>query len=199
VALLFFSPFIVTGSLWGICRLRYRKRFEFRLKTRELHVEERTWRGSSTPERVPFAAVHIETRYDEMRFSRRYVQGYFSLVQYGRKPLATYFAYSHAEADAASDELSRATGIPKRREARTPAFKRDDVVRVCSLQGHVCRRSFAPSERLPAVGDVGKVRDVLCRHKPPDWFLVEAVEPDGATRWLAEFPAEGLEGSQTRS
>jgi hypothetical protein len=37
VALLFFSPFIMTGSLWGICRLRYRKRFEFRLKTRELH------------------------------------------------------------------------------------------------------------------------------------------------------------------
>jgi hypothetical protein len=67
-----------------------------------------------------------------------------------------------------------------------------DVVRVLSLDGMQCgeRDQYW---RTPEIGDVAAV--VMLLRVPPDsdGYLLECVDSDGRTLWLASFPRDALE------
>ena len=49
------------------------------------------------------------------------------------------------------------------------------------------------NQRLPAVGDVGTLLDILRAAGQPDRYVVECSGPDGTTIWLDDFDAGELE------
>ena len=51
----------------------------------------------------------------------------------------------------------------------------------------------ATSNRVPVVGEVGAVLEVLTAQGLPDAFLVECTDSKGATLWLHEFRAHELQ------
>jgi Domain of unknown function (DUF4926) len=69
-------------------------------------------------------------------------------------------------------------------------FHELDVVRLCRLLA--ATRHVTGTEgvvRQPRVGDVGAIVHVLAENA----FIVECVDSDGRTTWLADFVAEELE------
>jgi hypothetical protein len=71
-------------------------------------------------------------------------------------------------------------------------FRQYDVVKVALLlEAPQSYNSFHVNARAPIVGDVGTVVEVL-RSGGETRFLVECVEPDGATAWLSTFRSEEL-------
>jgi hypothetical protein len=69
-------------------------------------------------------------------------------------------------------------------------FRELEVVRVVRLltpTREVC--GTAGVSRQPRVGDVGSIVHVL----GPRAFIVECVDPEGLTAWVADFEAEELE------
>lgn len=71
------------------------------------------------------------------------------------------------------------------------AIREYDVVRVLSLEG--CRGCAGLGARTPAIGDTGAVVSILSADGVPDMYLVECVQPDATTAWLASFPEHALE------
>ncbi len=71
------------------------------------------------------------------------------------------------------------------------AIREYDVVRVRSLDG--CRGCTGLGVRAPAIGDTGTVVSLLSADEQSDLYLVECVQPDATTAWLASFPAHALE------
>lgn len=71
------------------------------------------------------------------------------------------------------------------------AIREYDMVRVLSLEG--CRGCAGLSARVPAIGDTGAVVSILSADGAPDLYLVECVQPDATTAWLASFPRHALE------
>jgi hypothetical protein len=65
-------------------------------------------------------------------------------------------------------------------------FREHDVVRVDSLKS--ARPDLSLSARLPVVGDMGTIVNVLA----PDEFIVEAVGTEGSTEWLCDFNGSDL-------
>lgn len=49
------------------------------------------------------------------------------------------------------------------------------------------------NQRLPQVGDVGTLLDILHAPGLPDRYVVESSGADGITVWLGDFAAEELE------
>jgi hypothetical protein len=49
------------------------------------------------------------------------------------------------------------------------------------------------NQRLPQIGDVGTLIDVLSTSGSPNKYVVESSAPDGTTIWLADFFEEELE------
>lgn len=72
------------------------------------------------------------------------------------------------------------------------AIREYEVVRVRSLDGmrHDCAGLGA---RAPAIGDTGTIVSILSADGVPDMYLVECVQPDATTAWLASFPERALE------
>lgn len=71
------------------------------------------------------------------------------------------------------------------------AIREYDVVRVLSLEG--CRGCTDLGARAPAIGDTGTVVSLLSADAQSDLYLVECVQPDATTAWLASFPGHALE------
>lgn len=71
------------------------------------------------------------------------------------------------------------------------AIREYDVVRVRSLEG--CHGCVGLGARVPAVGDTGTVVSLLSADDQPDLFMVECVQPDATTAWIASFPGDALE------
>ncbi|MFD0724508.1 hypothetical protein [Lysobacter brunescens] len=71
------------------------------------------------------------------------------------------------------------------------AIREYDAVRVRSLDG--CRGCTGLGARAPAIGDTGAVVSILSADGLPDMYLVECVQPDATTAWLASFPEHALE------
>jgi hypothetical protein len=46
--------------------------------------------------------------------------------------------------------------------------------------------------RLPRIGDVGTIVDILTAPNYPNKYTVESVQNDGVTVWLSDFQAEEL-------
>lgn len=112
-ALLIMGPFILALGLWGMVRLPYRKRFEFRIDARELHVEERRFLEPVRLRVVSFDAVRIDIRYEKLPSRGGPRWGYFTFVDYGDRPLAMHFTDAEWEAEQAAEELARSTGIAR--------------------------------------------------------------------------------------
>lgn len=74
------------------------------------------------------------------------------------------------------------------------AIREYDVVRVRSLDGmrHDCANLGA---RAPAVGDLGTIVSILDGDDRDETFLVECVQPDATTAWIASFPSHALESA----
>ena len=49
------------------------------------------------------------------------------------------------------------------------------------------------NQRNPQIGDSGAIVEILNAPNLPDKYVVEAVNPDGTTRWLSDFDADELE------
>ena len=71
------------------------------------------------------------------------------------------------------------------------AIREYDVVRVRSLEG--CRGCAGLGARVPGVGDTGTVVSLLSADGQPDVCLVECVQTDATTAWIASFPEHALE------
>jgi hypothetical protein len=67
-----------------------------------------------------------------------------------------------------------------------------DVVRVRSLEG-ITADACGLSRRAPAVGDLGAVVAVLGAESSDERYLIECVQTDGATVWIAAFPLASLD------
>ena len=67
-----------------------------------------------------------------------------------------------------------------------------DVVRVRSLDG-VGTDAWGLSRRGPAVGDIGAVVAILNAEGCDEEYLVECVQADGMTAWIAAFPFAALD------
>lgn len=68
------------------------------------------------------------------------------------------------------------------------------VVRVVRL--HQPHRHWLSSEgvgRPPAIGDTGTIVHVYALHDPATPYIVECVDDDGLTIWLADFDRDELE------
>lgn len=72
------------------------------------------------------------------------------------------------------------------------AIKEYDVVRVRSLDGmrHDCA---GLGTRAPMIGDLGTIVSILDGDDRHETFLVECVQPDASTAWIAAFPGHALE------
>ena len=69
-------------------------------------------------------------------------------------------------------------------------LKEYDVVRVSLLLTDERAYDGTPGVcRPPEVGDVA----AICHQYSGDWFVVERVDPEGKTIWLAEFTTQELE------
>jgi hypothetical protein len=78
-------------------------------------------------------------------------------------------------------------------EARTTSFRPLDTVRIARLRGAVREHlRKAASGRLPRVGDVGTVVQVLDSSRGPSRYLIEAIDDEGSVVWEAEFDASEL-------
>jgi hypothetical protein len=67
-------------------------------------------------------------------------------------------------------------------------LKEYDAIKICSLREP--NRSYDGTEgimREPRVGDTGTVVDVLGEHSKGMMYVVECVNPEGNTVWLADF------------
>ena len=78
--------------------------------------------------------------------------------------------------------------------ARDLPIREHDVVKVVRLNSEC--REYSGTERLmrePRVGDSGTVVYLLDRANPGAPMIVECVDEDGYTVWLAEFAVDELE------
>ncbi|MBM4779823.1 MAG: hypothetical protein GQE15_19130 [Archangiaceae bacterium] len=67
------------------------------------------------------------------------------------------------------------------------------LVRVVKLSDGQNRDAWRVNTRVPSVGDVGTLVDVLRADGHADRFVVECCERgDGATTWLADFAEDEL-------
>lgn len=73
-----------------------------------------------------------------------------------------------------------------------------DVVRVLSLDGMECGE-LDRYWRAPEIGDIATVVMLLRAQPAPDGYLLECLDDDGRTLWLATFPREALEPVETLS
>jgi hypothetical protein len=72
-------------------------------------------------------------------------------------------------------------------------FRQDDLVKVALLlDAPQSYDSFRVNARVPAIGDIGAVVEVLKSKDGETRFLVECLEPDGSTAWLSSFRAAEL-------
>jgi hypothetical protein len=72
-------------------------------------------------------------------------------------------------------------------------FRQYDVVKVTDrLKAKGARGDWRANKRVPSVGDVGTIVEVLTKPGLDDCYVVECVAPDGTTIWLANFAANEL-------
>ncbi len=67
-----------------------------------------------------------------------------------------------------------------------------DVVRVRSLDG-MRADAFGLGSRSPAIGELGTVVSMLSAEGHEDAYLVECVQTDATTAWIASFPRRSLD------
>jgi hypothetical protein len=80
-------------------------------------------------------------------------------------------------------------------EGRSDAFRELDVVRVVHLLTLTRKVDGTTGVlRQPRVGDLGTIVHLLGPHS----FVVECVDADGQTAWVADFEAEELEQTPSR-
>lgn len=72
------------------------------------------------------------------------------------------------------------------------ALAEHDVVRVLSLDRMQCG-GLDQYRRAPEIGDIAAVVMLLRAPRHPDGYLLECVDRDGQTLWLATFPRDALE------
>jgi hypothetical protein len=53
------------------------------------------------------------------------------------------------------------------------------------------------NRRAPAIGDTGAVIEIIHSAQQDVAYVVECVNADGSTEWLAQFSPEELESSET--
>lgn len=78
------------------------------------------------------------------------------------------------------------------------ALNERDVVRVLSLAGMECGE-LDRHWRTPDIGDIATVVMMLRTQPGRDGYLLECVDDDGRTVWLATFPREALEPVEASS
>jgi hypothetical protein len=76
---------------------------------------------------------------------------------------------------------------------KMPGLKQYDVVRVLSVLRVQVEDAPRIGTRSPRIGDTGTIVEILRAADSSDSYMVEAVEKDGTTLWLTDFPAEALE------
>jgi hypothetical protein len=78
----------------------------------------------------------------------------------------------------------------------TTAIREYDVVRIRSLDG-VGLDGGGLGCRAPTIGDIGVVVTILSAEDPDDTrhetYLVECIQADATTAWIASFPIGALE------
>jgi len=73
------------------------------------------------------------------------------------------------------------------------SFRKYEVVEIVKLsQAPKAYEGSSLNKRAPVLGDRGTIVEVLSAPKVDTCFVVECVEPDGGTAWLADFSAEEL-------
>ena len=67
-----------------------------------------------------------------------------------------------------------------------------DVVQIAKLGSQARSDAWKINERAPRVGDSGTIVEVNQMEGQPDSYIVECVDEDGHTVWLAEFSSDEL-------
>lgn len=78
------------------------------------------------------------------------------------------------------------------------ALNQGGVVRVLSLAGMECGE-LDRHWRTPDIGDIATVVMMLRTQPGHDSYLLECVDNDGRTVWLATFPSDALEPVEASS
>ena len=73
------------------------------------------------------------------------------------------------------------------------SLKQYDIVRVVQML-HPLEEydGWRANQRAPQVGDTGTIVEILRAPNLPNKYVVEAVEPDGATLWLSDFDVDEI-------
>lgn len=72
-----------------------------------------------------------------------------------------------------------------------------ELVRVRKfLQSPESYNGWRINQRVPQIGDVGTIVEILQGDGSPDCFVVESCDSNGMTLWLGDFQAEELEPLQ---
>lgn len=73
------------------------------------------------------------------------------------------------------------------------SLKQYDIVRVVQMfHPFEAYNGWYANHRTPQVGDIGTIVEILRAPNLPDKYVVEAVEPDGATLWLCDFDIDEI-------